>query len=232
MSSVNAPVEGAVMIGGTVGTGGVAFSGAPLQVAGKSSPVRIAHCGDYATVYDDVIRAEGEPGAAEDIYMPGMDGIISVTGYASKIWAGNMSRTSALGDDSEIELNYMTEPSAPDFELTMAKAYIAGHASRIVARNVVHDSVLLASGDNSLIHDEGQHNTVVCTGNEADITAGDDAVIIVTRQKCSFTFGLNSLAVFCWKDGDDRNVMILREGEKGISAGTPYLFEKGNVRPL
>lgn len=230
MSIVNAPIEGAVMIGGTVGNGGVAFSDGFPHVVGKSSPVRIVHCGNYATVYDDVILADSEPGAEQGHYVPGVDGIISITGYESKIWAGNMSRASALGDNSEIELNYMTKPSTPDFELSESKAYIAGHASRIVASNYVNRSVLIASGASSLFHDEGRDNTLVCTGNEADITAGENAMVVVTSNKCNFSFGAGSVAVFCWKDGNDKKVMVVREGENGISAGTPYIFENGNVQ--
>ncbi|POT56308.1 hypothetical protein C3432_12800 [Citrobacter amalonaticus] len=230
MSIVNAPIEGAVMIGGTVGNGGMAFSDGFPHVVGKSSPVRIVHCGNYATVYDDVVRAEGDLRAEEDDYIPGEDGIISITGYESKIWAGNMSRSSALGDNSEIELNYMTEPSVPDFDLSGAKAYVAGYASRIIARNYVKSSVLIASGENSLIHDEGCDNTLVCSGNEADVTAGENAMVVVTSNKCSFSFGTGSVAVFCWKDGNDKKVTVVREGEEGISADTPYIFENGNVQ--
>ncbi|MDM3317968.1 MULTISPECIES: YdhT family protein [Citrobacter] len=230
MSIVNAPIEGAVMIGGTVGNGGIAFSDGFLRVVGKSSPVRIAHCGNNATVYDDVIRADGEPGAEQGYYMPGSDGIISITGYESKIWAGNMSRTSALGDNSEIELNYVTEPSTPNFDLSEARAYVAGYASRIFARNYVKSSVLIASGEKSLLHDEGIDNTLVCTGNEGDITAGENSMVVVTSNKCNFSFGPGSTAVFFWKDGNERKVTIVREGENGISADTPYFFDNGNVQ--
>lgn len=230
MSSVNAPIEGAVMIGGTVGNGGLAFSDGFLNVVGKSSPVRIVHCGNYATVYDDVMCAVGEPGAEQGYYTPNGGGVISITGYESKIWAGNMSRVSALGDSSEIEISYRSEPSFPDFDLRESKAYAAGYKSRIIARNCVKSSVLLASGEHSMLLDEGCDNTLVCTGNEANITAGENALVVVTSNKCIFSFGSGSVAVFCWQDGADKKITVVREGEKGIAADTPYIFENGNVQ--
>ncbi|CAM3564229.1 hypothetical protein SB6411_04193 [Klebsiella spallanzanii] len=229
MSIVNAPIEGAVLIGGTVGNGGVAFSDGFHHVVGKSSPVRITHCGDSSTVYDDVVLSSGEQGASEGFYMPGMDGVISVIGEQSKIWGGNYSRTSALGNNSEIELNYMTPPSTPDFPLEAARAFVAGYSSRINARDVVKDSVLIAAGENCQINDEGRDNTIICAGNDGDIIAGEHSLVIVTNSKCSFNLSIGAVAVFCWNDGAAKHVKIVREGEDGILAGTAYTFDNGVI---
>lgn len=230
MSIVNAPIEGAVMVGGTIGNGGVAFSDGFPSVVGKSSPVRIVHCGNYATVYDDIILADGEPGSEDGFYIPGANGIISIIGYESNIKAGNMSRTSALGDNSQIELSYMTEPSVPDYGLNESTAYVAGSASRIIARDVVKNSTLISSGATNQILDEGSDNTIICTGSDAEVITGENALLVVTSNKCSFTPGVGAVTVFCWKDGDVKQVTVVREGENGISAGTDYVFENGNIQ--
>lgn len=224
MSSVNSPIEGTIMIAGTL-YGGVAFSQNSQNVVGKSTPVNIVHCGDNAMVYDDVVSATG------DVDFPNIGGKIATTGENAYITGGNESLTSALGYSSAITLEYLY-PDTEQLTLTQAVAVTANANGTIKTAGYVADSVLMAAGDASQIIDNGNNNVLFSSGadNAIQSEGGSGAVIFAANNPRYFTLNEQGVAAITWHDGIRTRVTVVYEGENGVEQGRSYrLDENGSV---
>lgn len=224
MSSVNSPIEGTIMIAGTL-YGGVAFSQDNQNIVGKSSPVNIVHCGNNAMVYDDVVSATG------DVDFPNIGGRIATTGENSYITGGNESLTSALGSSSSIMLGYLY-PDVEQLTLTQAVAVTANTNGTIKTEGYVDNSVLMAAGDTSQIIDRGNNNVLFSSGADNTIQSdgGSGAVIFTAKNPRYFTLNEQGVAAITWHDGIRTRVTVIYEGENGIEKGEMYrLDENGSV---
>ncbi|WP_058911146.1 hypothetical protein [Entomohabitans teleogrylli] len=228
MATVSGLIEGAFLIGGTPYQG-VALATPNQNVVCKSSPVNLVHSGENAYIYDDIIGTSEEREQAGGFY-PGSGSMISSTGFDSTIYAGNASRTSALNDNSAIDIGYMEEVH-PDWDIiTDSHAYTAGYNARIHARENVSDSTLVSAGVNSLVFDDGENNVVVLLGENSSASPGENSLLFSAHASSLFSLEKNGAAAIAWFDGQRRRITVVYEGEDDILAGlTYYIDHNGQV---
>lgn len=229
MANVSGLIEGAMLIGGQ--SEGVAISVPHGRVVCKSSPINVVHSGYQGSVYGDVVISPEEMAGGDGEFYPTPDGgWISVTGYGSSIYAGNGVRASALGDESEVNLDYITQPAEGMRDISACHAFTSGYSSRINASENVKTSMLVATGDQSTINAlDTTDNVAFVAGANSQVYLGSDSVLFAA-QSPFFVLGENGAAAIAWHDGNRKRITVVYAGENGIEAGVDYyLDEHGQV---
>ncbi|MGO4743671.1 hypothetical protein ACGS9J_09695 [Serratia quinivorans] len=251
MSISNSPIEGTTLISGTL-YGGIASTQNGQNVYLSSSPIKFAHTGDNAIIYDNIVSNESGP--------PGQGAIISCLGNSVSLFPGNESKSCTFGYESTITISYIITENTEEIGLNRPVTCSLGDNTTINVENYVSESVILSAGYQATINCQGSHSTLISTGDDVKINnAGNDSLIMLTAKsryidmltgKDSsttyqdsimmafvspeiFILAENGAAVIAYHDGSRKRFVTVYAGEDGIEPGIEYTVnEQGNVVPV